>query len=440
MAPVDLFGSVILTLGGEAKVIIQYTHHDVHRISWDKPLTVPVEDGEPITLPAGKCNLMFFPGITFDETRRRHGGMKDEHAEAVSALFMLLADNQTYSKAEDAVGTLPILALAVANTEVSVGLIVDLVVAKPERILASHGPGPFVGEGLMHVLAVNSRFDELWQLLKLSHEKLSAHQMTELVQMQCTGDFFTIEPQRDFGGHLFAWLACFGKIDLLSQAVDELGYDKWHEQPCTMTGFYPIHVAVRADSVKSTMFLIHRFGREQLGWRANGYTALVLAARSGRQSMVVHMLNERTLQKWVWGRLAAFEFELSGSADTDDIDDDPNSQGVSMLEVIIRQDSPKEAQEMLLDSFMPVQGKGFIFRLIERKWDESRQWFNISALLLLSYVISLTILTVRLPSLGDDFSLSVSSARTLIYLIMLFSFLLVMEEVRFVYLWCARRP
>jgi hypothetical protein len=151
------------------------------------------------------------------------------------------------------------------------------------------------------------------------------------------------------------------------------------------------------------------------------------------------MLNERTLQKWVWGRLAQFTFELSGAADTDDIDDDPNSQGVSMLEVIIREDSPKEAQEMLLDSFMPVQGKGFIFHLIERKWDESRQWFNISAVLLLSYVVSLTILTVRVPSV-TWFSLSASSARTLIYLILLFSFLLVMEEVRFVYLWCARRP
>ena len=438
MAPVEKSGSVTLTLGGEAKVI-KYTHHDVHRISWDKPLTVPVEEGEPIMLPAGKCNLMFFPGITFDETRRRHGGMKDEHAEALSALFMLLADDRAYSKAKDTVGTLPILALAVANTEISVGLIVDLVEAKPERILASHGPGPFVGEGLMHVLAVNGRFDELWQLLKHSHEKLSASQMTELVQMQCTGGFFETEPQRDFGGHLFAWLACFGKIDLLSQAIDELGYDKWHEQPCTMTGFYPIHTAVRADNVKSTMFLIHRFGREQLGWRANGYTALVLAARSGRQSMVVHMLNERTLQKWVWGRLAQFTFELSGAADTDDIDDDPNSQGVSMLEVIIREDSPKEAQEMLLDSFMPVQGKGFIFHLIERKWDESRQWFNISAVLLLSYVVSLTILTVHVPSV-TWFSLSASSARTLIYLILLFSFLLVMEEVRFVYLWCARRP
>ena len=75
-----------------------------------------------------------------------------------------------------------------------------------------------------------------------------------------------------------------------------------------MTGFYPIHTAVRAGNVKSVMFLIQRFGREQLGWRANGYTALVLAARSGRQSMVVHMLNERTLQKWVWGRLAKFTY------------------------------------------------------------------------------------------------------------------------------------
>ena len=155
--------------------------------------------------------------------------------------------------------------------------------------------------------------------------------------------------------------------------------------------------------------------------------------------MVVHMLNERTLQKWVWGRLAQFTFEVSGHADTDDIDDDPNAEDVSMLEVIIREDSPKAAQEMLLDSFMPVQGKGFIFQLVERKWEESRQWFYVSALLLLLYVISITILTVRVPSLGWVY-LSVSSARMLIYLILGFSFLLVMEEVRFVYLWCARRP
>ena len=159
-------------------------------------------------------------------------------------------------------------------------------------------------------------------------------------------------------------------------------------------------------------------------------------------------MNERTLQKWVWGRLAQFTFEVSGHADTDDIDDDPNSEGVSMLEVIIRDDSPTKAQEMLLDNFMPVQGKGFIFQLVERKWDESRQWFNVSMWLLLSYVVCLTIITVRLPSLEEDgpdrkgkgFFLSESSARTLISLILLFSFLLVMEEVRFVYLWCARRP
>ena len=74
--------------------------------------------------------------------------------------------------------------------------------------------------------------------------------------------------------------------------------------------------------------------------------------------------------------------------------------------------------------------------LTQYHWPTTR--FNISAALLLSYVVSLTILTVRLPSLGD-FSLSVSSARTLIYLILVFSFILVMEEVRFVYLWCARR-
>ena len=109
---------------------------------------------------------------------------------------------------------------------------------------------------------------------------------------------------------------------------------------------------------------------------------------------------------------------------------------------------------MLLDSFMPVQGKGFIFHLIERKWEESRQWFNVSAALLLSYTVSLTLLTVRVPSFGDvtetsphhrEFSeprgrLEVSHARWLIYLILLFSFLLVMEEVRFVYLWCPGAP
>ena len=249
MVPADLAGSITVSLGGEAEQI-SYTHRDVHRIMWETTLVVPVEGSEDVTLPPGKCNLMFFPGISFDE-KRRH--CTDKHAEALSALLMMLADDQEYSRAKDAVGTLPILALAVANTDASVGLIVDLVEAKPTRILASHGPGPFVGEGLMHVLAVNSRFDELWRLLKLSHEKLNASQLEELLTMQCTGAFFNVEPQRDFGGHLFAWLACFGKIDLLSKAVDDLGFVKWHEQPCATTGFYPIHTAVRAGNVKSTM-------------------------------------------------------------------------------------------------------------------------------------------------------------------------------------------
>ena len=253
MTPIDPSGSVTVSLGGGEKSKIRYTHHDVHRISWDTPLTVPVEDDEAITLPAGKCNLMFFPGIAFDVKRRRHGGMKDEHAKALRVLFMLLAEDSDYSRATDAVGTLPILALAVANTDVSVGLIVDLVEASPKRILASHGPGPFANEGLMHVLAVNSRWDELWRLLTLGHERLDAGQMEELVTMQCTGGFFTVEPQRDFGGHLFAWLACFGKIDMLSKVVEELGYEKWHTQPCATTGFYPIHTTVRAENVKTFM-------------------------------------------------------------------------------------------------------------------------------------------------------------------------------------------
>ena len=64
------------------------------------------------------------------------------------------------------------------------------------------------------------------------------------------------------------------------------------------------------------------------------------------------------------------------------------------------------------------------------------------------------ILTVRVPSFGDvtetsphlrEFSdtggrLRVSDARWLIYLILVFSFLLVLEEVRFVYLWCPGAP
>ena len=115
--------------------------------------------------------------------------------------------------------------------------------------------GQFVGETLLHVLAVNSRFDELWEALEDLHERLTkSHDdvlaLRKALRSCCSGVFFKDTPQRDFGGHLFAWIAYFGQTELLRRAMDELGVgEEWHEQPDPITGFYPIHTVVRAEQV-----------------------------------------------------------------------------------------------------------------------------------------------------------------------------------------------
>ena len=157
-------GCLTLELLDGEKAELLHTYCDVHRIEWKETLNVPIGGGRQVQMPPGKCNLMFYPAIQWLEDQLQRSGLhrqassrksaveranatSGEIVEALGALLMLAMDDASFSEAADPVGTLPILALAIANTEASVRLVKKLVDKDPHRALSTHAAGPVCRSG-----------------------------------------------------------------------------------------------------------------------------------------------------------------------------------------------------------------------------------------------------------------------------------------------------
>lgn len=95
-------------------------------------------------------------------------------------------DGDEVLTSEDGRGAQIVHALLVNNAPPAVALALQLIALRPELLVAAHGEGPFEGESCVHVLAVNSREDELLRLLRLAAQRLDvSERRLVLAQQAC---------------------------------------------------------------------------------------------------------------------------------------------------------------------------------------------------------------------------------------------------------------
>ena len=148
-----------------------------------------------ISLPAGECNLYTFPSVKIDGADTILDG---DDLDALTEMILALATDPGTAEmmlTPDCVGAYPIHALLVANTEASLGLAMRLFRSEPALMLKQHAQGgPFVGENCLHIVAANSKEDELVEMLDLAIARLPADMVEHMLTAQCEGAFFTEVP------------------------------------------------------------------------------------------------------------------------------------------------------------------------------------------------------------------------------------------------------
>ena len=148
-----------------------------------------------ISLPAGECNLYTFPSVKIDGADAILGG---DDLDALTEMILALATDPATADlmlTPDCVGAYPIHALLVANTEASLGLAMRLFRSEPGLMLQPHAQrGPFVGENCLHIVAANSKEDELLEMLDLAIARLPGDMVELMLTAQCEGVFFTEVP------------------------------------------------------------------------------------------------------------------------------------------------------------------------------------------------------------------------------------------------------
>ena len=90
----------------------------------------------------------------------------------------------------DASGAYPLHALLVANTKASIELALRIMELRPDLITQAHGPGRFVGENALHILAVNRRYEAFERLVGLACRLLDDSSLRALLFTQAEGKFF----------------------------------------------------------------------------------------------------------------------------------------------------------------------------------------------------------------------------------------------------------
>ena len=148
-----------------------------------------------ISLPAGECNLYTFPSVKIDGADAILDG---DDLDALTEMILALATDPATADlmlTPDCVGAYPIHALLVANTEASLGLAMRLFRSEPGLMLQPHAQrGPFVGENCLHIVAANSKEDELLEMLDLAIARLPGDMVELMLTAQCEGVFFTEVP------------------------------------------------------------------------------------------------------------------------------------------------------------------------------------------------------------------------------------------------------
>ena len=90
----------------------------------------------------------------------------------------------------DASGAYPLHALLVANTKASIELALRIMELRPDLITQAHGPGRFIGENALHILAVNRRYEAFERLVGLACRLLDDSSLRALLFTQAEGKFF----------------------------------------------------------------------------------------------------------------------------------------------------------------------------------------------------------------------------------------------------------
>ena len=265
----------------------------------------------------------------------------------------------------DSSGALPIHALLIANTDASIELAFQWFKRQPSLIPLAHGPGPFIGENNLHVLAANRREDSFIRLVKMAVARLEPPDLTLLLTSKTTGSFFDAPPMAFYGSSALSYTVCFGLRKALYMMLTNkkiASVVSLNELPCTTTGFYPVHAAVAcglSDVYDLLLELPPAFGkvvaferradpslrtsrgRQEL--RLNDLTPIQLATRLGDRRMFMHILHRRMVIQWKWGPVTQYQCGL------DEIDSASNTGGNDVMELVAHLESLPQCQEMILD-------------------------------------------------------------------------------------------
>ena len=139
-----------------------------HTIAWADKVT-----HAGASLPPGSCNLYRFPEVSLDGDPDSQNRPLDPSRVALLELMVLMlmdgdamatTAGRPFCEQEDASGARPIHGLLIGNSDAAIALGVKLVERTPTRALDAHGPGPFLGENVLHILIVQSREEALCTL------------------------------------------------------------------------------------------------------------------------------------------------------------------------------------------------------------------------------------------------------------------------------------
>jgi len=319
-------------------------------------------------LAPGECNLYLFPFVS-----TKSGSFKAEDDELDMLVdFFLYLGNTAVMTTPDSVGAFPIHALLVANTPESIELTAMLFKANPRLMLQTHAPGPFVGEGCLHIGIVNRHEELLCSMLDLATATFGKEELRGFLCTPTVGGFFEDMPMRFYGGTVLAYAVCFDLrafiLKLLDTGMVDLNDTR---QCCPITGMLPVHVCV-ANGLRDVFdFLMEGVPREKRALHTvlvgegrlvdldlRDCNALQAAARLGRMRVFKHALRKtQTSVMWKWGPVTQYLVDLSGI--------DSGGEGANdVMEIVGGVGSTDTTSSFLLDSFM----QGFLHSLFEKKW------------------------------------------------------------------------
>lgn len=378
-----------------------------HTITWKEDL----KGADGTVLPAGECNLYRFPRCNIG---KRLGVLpEDAQLQLLCDLLVAAAHPQEHIFfRRDPSGACPIHAILIANNMESLSLVLRLYASVPSLLMQTHGPGFFVGESGLHVLAVNRREEELCEALRLADQMLTTPQLVELLCVQAAGDFFRSPPSLFYGGTILGYAAAFNlkeavrAIMLMDRVASEIDLLNSSSCACKITGFLPLHAAAANGMNDMVDFLVARepvpaaldgveplpedrradknvktANGEKLVW--SGLSTLQLAAKLGDEIMCKHILRTRLSVNWKWGPLTSLSLSLNEIESAYESD-------AGLMELVAHFEARPSTKAMLLDDFL----QGFLHELFVQKWHRFGKYLFYSlrfldvAFLLLQLVLS----------------------------------------------------